>query len=1264
MQNSIRSEFRGLALAVIVTGCFSLNMALAQSSAGGGAIQGTVKDETGGVIPGARVIIRQLETGLVTNTEANDEGFFSTPPLIIGKYRIRVEVTGMKAWEGELVLETARTAEITPVLTIGEVSDTLVVSGSILPLVNTTDATDGSTLDGMRIQELPLNGRELNTLIEDVTPGVEAIIDVNGGVRVSGLMVYSTDYMQDGASANNREFGGSGVLQGLESIGEVRVETSTSSAKYSRPTSVIVTTRGGTNQLRGSLFETHRNNAFGVARARQDVFADGREFKAPKLIRNEFGGAIGGPVILPRLYSGKNRTFFFFSHERVELRQGLTREFRVPTAAMREGDFSGLIDAQGRNIVLYDPLTTRIVTASNGRQVALRDPFPANRIPSARISPLAKRIYAITPLPTDITNPLVANNLKAIVATNGFPNLSHNPTTIRIDHRFTERDNFFIKVNGGRRTTNFIGTGGTTGVPTTNKEANVTYLPMDAISGALSWTHVFSPKFFAETLVNRTWQGTRTVTGPEDKDWAKDLGLPNPLSEIGWPNITSVGFVNYIEGDNRRALHSIITNFEQNYTLVRGKHNIQFGGRFQHERQNLLPDQGAISGSVAFNSLATALHSSTTGSATNPQAVAQTGNDAANFFLGYAGNYTVGLKRGFMRVREKSFGFYLQDSYKVTSRLTLTPGVRWDINPAFTERGQLLNSFDLNSHALVLPESLDHYYGLGVTSPQVVGLFEQVGVKFRSAQELGLSKQIFPSSYFNIGPRAGFAYRMFSGQRQMVIRGGYGMYISALAMRTLLAQFSSLAPFRANFSYNPNSAAQSPDGISNYLLRTTPPVTAGMNSANVVDLNNPTAIGRGVAVRGLDAEQPSLRIHEWNLTIEKQLSKNTVFRLSYKGKHGVNTDQLNEINPAPNDYIWYVTTGQPLPSGEFSSVARRPYDQTAYTEVRILQRSGYINSATWSGEIERRFTDGLGFQAFYTLTNALRLAGNSFRDDVASRPEVYLPGTVPTDLKKLNRFLFYDRDTAIPKHRVRWNWNYELPFGRGKRFLSGASGVLGGLIGGWKLSGTGTLLNTWFAMPTNQWGEMGKFEVYGKKHEILDCRATPALATNPTDERCTPGYLWFNGYISERNINSRNAAGLRTGVFGLPENYTPAMKPLNPWPNGGLPTDSGAADYDTNVVYIMLNNGNRVRVNYDTGVHPWRNQYLLGPFNWTTDASLLKFFPIKERLRLRVNLDVFNFFNRQGFNAPSSEGISSLGSSYAGSGFRPRQMQITLRMEW
>ncbi len=222
-------------------------LCFAQSSAGGGTLQGTVKDSSGAAIPNAKLAVTHVETGRVNNTATNNDGYFSTPSLSIGKYKIRIEAAGMKSWEGELGLETGRITEISPVMTLGQVTETIEVSASVMPLVTTTDPTDGSTLDSMRIKEIPVNGRDLNMLLQDVTPGVEAVEDVNGGMRIGGLMVYSTDYVQDGASSNNREFGGSMNLQGLESIGEVRVETSTSSAKYTRPTSVVVTTKGGTN---------------------------------------------------------------------------------------------------------------------------------------------------------------------------------------------------------------------------------------------------------------------------------------------------------------------------------------------------------------------------------------------------------------------------------------------------------------------------------------------------------------------------------------------------------------------------------------------------------------------------------------------------------------------------------------------------------------------------------------------------------------------------------------------------------------------------------------------------------------------------------------------------------------------------------------------------------------------------------------------------------------------------------------------------------
>ncbi len=1237
-----------------------------QSSAGGGTIQGTVKDSTGAAIPAAKVAIRHVDTGRVTNTVANGDGYFITPPIAIGKYKVRVEYSGMKAWEEELILETGRSVEVSPQMVPGQVNETIQVTASV-PLVTTTDPTDATTLDSQRIRELPINGRSLNTLLADVTPGVEEVIDVNGGIRTGGLMVYSTSFTQDGAASNNREFGGSMNLQGLESVGEVRVETSTSSAKFNTPTNVTVSTKSGGNKIHFGAHETARNNAFGVARARQDISFTSVPYSVPKLIRNEFGGFVSGPVVLPKLYNGQNKTFFLFSREHVELRQGLTRDYAVPTAAMRNGDFSQLRDATNRFLQLYDPLTTRRGFVGN-REVAVRDPFVDNQIPANRISPLAKAIWGITPLPSDVTNPVITTNLKMAVPTNGSPNLSDNPTTIKIDHRFSERDNFFLKTNGGRRKAFFLGTAGGTGAPTLNKEANTTFLPMQAIAGAMSWTHMFSPRLNAESLATHTWQSTKTITGPPDvqRDYSKSFGLPNPYGEIGFPNITSLGnFMGYIEGDNRRALTSRILSLQQNYTFtLNGKHDFQFGWAYYSEAQHLLPDQGAISGTSAYNSLATALESGTLGSITNPSAVPQTGYDAANFYLGYAASYSVGLKRSYLRLHNRTAGSYLQDNFKVTKRLSLFPGVRWDINPAMSEDNHQLNAFDRESHSVVLPKPLDYYYKLGVTTPQIVGLYENVGVTFKSSAELNKPLNPFPSNYFDIGPRLGFAYRAFEGNKTMVIRGGYGMYISAIPMRTLLAQFSSMLPFRGTFTSSPNTAAQSPDGIPNYLLRNIPPIKAGENSRDVIDLNNPVSVGRGQPVTGIDPRFPNLKIHEWNLLLEKQMKNSMVFRLRYNGKYGVNADQITNINALPTNYIRYLTSLAPLPSGTFGSVADRPYDKNAYTNVNFITKTGQITTNTFTIEGERRFSKGIGFQLFYTLTNSIRLAGNSFRDGAGTLPSQFLPGTVPTDLAELNRFLNYARDTAIPKHRVRWNFLYQMPFGKGRHFLNNNNKFLNGAIGGWQLAGVGTVVSSWFALSTANWSAFGPVEVYGKQYPILDCRSTAAGATKANEERCYSGYLYYNGYISQRQINSKNAAGLRNGVYGLPDSYKPFSQPITPWPLGGSSTDPGANLFDTNNVQIRLSNGSLQQVAYDTGLHPYRNQFRLGPMNWNQDASLQKTFRIGESLRIRGTFDVFNVFNTQGLNTPAADGIASLQNSYGGFGFKPRQVQVSMRIDW
>ena len=1274
-----KSALRLAILSVLAAACV-----FAQSS-GAATLQGTVKDSTGAVIPGAKVFATHVDTGVKSNTVANNDGFFIFPPMQIGTYRVRCEANGMKAWEGDTLLETGKTVEVDARLTLGDVSQTIEVNAEI-PMVTTTEPTDATTLDQQRIKELPVNGRDLNTLIMDVTPGIEYGGNVNDGARTGGLMAYATTYSQDGAAANNREFGGSQGLQGLESVGEVRIETSTGNAKSSTSASVTVSTRSGTNRYVASVYETARNNCCGVAKHLQDVNPNGSPFPLPQLIRNEFGGSVGGPVVLPtfglngkKTYDGHNRTFFFVSREEVDLRQGLTYNFSVPTAAQRQGNFAGLETNTGLPITLYDPNTSQIVTQTKQpTQYTVRSPFPNNTIPISRESPLAKYIYGITPMPSDITEPNIAPNLKYAIGNSSLPGQNNNPTTVKVDHRFTDKDNFFAKANWNTMTSSYLGTsslsvlstGASTGVPTTNNAANVSYLQMQGWGGAMGETHTFSPTLFVETLLNKAWLTSSTIDGPpnQQQNWSGVLGLPNPYGQIGWPNLQNVGsnFTTYIEGDNRRALSSGIMNASQNYTWIKENHTFQFGWNFHDEILRLQPDQGNISGSANFNSLATALQNPSSGSVSAPVAVGNTGFDAANFFLGEAANYSVYLSRGTMKMDQRTSALYFQDNWRVNGRLTVTAGLRWDMNPAWNDENNLINSFDMKNHAVVLAEPLSYYIADGATTQQVVQNFQNVNVKFETWQQAGLkSGNFFSSHMFNMGPRIGVAYRFLDGRKAFILRGGYGMYYAGLPIRSLLAPFSTQLPFKATFQYNPNNAAYSPDGSgnSNYLLTHSSNVIAGVNTTNVVDITNPNSLGIGQSIEAMTPDLPTTTIHEWNVEIEKELGHNMVVRFTYNGKHALNLDQTTNMNPQMPTYDWYISTLSPLPTGSYSSVARGTYDTNAYTNVYFLGKTGYSNSNMFTGQVEKRFSHGLQFQFFYTMMNAYRLGGNSTRDSVGTTAAAFLPGSVPTDPAALNKFLYYQRDTGVPKHRARWNWIYDLPFGKNKTFLGHAPKWLNAMVGGWTLTGSGTLVSSWFALDSSDWGFTGApVQVYGTKYPIEDCTATPASARTPQDVRCYQGYYYWNGYISPNRINSVNAYGMPNGIEGLPTNLKPAVTPLVPYGTPGAVT----GDYDTNNVYIVLNNGTRQQVAYNTGLNPFRNQYRLGPFNWVMDSSLRKTFRFTEsgRVNLRVALDVFNVLNNQGLNPPGTNGIVDVNTSYSAYGFVPRQCQGSFRFEF
>jgi hypothetical protein len=341
-----------------------------------------------------------------------------------------------------------------------------------------------------------------------------------------------------------------------------------------------------------------------------------------------------------------------------------------------------------------------------------------------------------------------------------------------------------------------------------------------------------------------------------------------------------------------------------------------------------------------------------------------------------------------------------------------------------------------------------------------------------------------------------------------------------------------------------------------------------------------------------------------------------------------------------------------LPTGEYANVARRNFDREIFGTIWQYQKTGWSNDSSFVAEVTHRYSQGYAFQVFYTLSNALRVAGDGWRDDILPETNLFLPGAVPVDQRARNRLLFYRRDRDIPKHRVNWNWIVDLPFGRGKALGGNSSGLINGLIGGWQIAGNGALFSRYFQLPTSMWGPIGNVESYGKKYPIQDCRSGV----------CYDGYLYYNGYIPANRINSVDANGRPNGVMGVPDSYKPFQTPLIPTPaNGGSPSDPLFPFYETNTVFVPLKNGTLQRVDYNPNLHPMQQQFVSGPMVWTMNASAFKAMRLTETLSLRFNIDFFNVFNMPGTTLPNSNTGIILNQNSQNS---PRVLQLTGRLTW
>lgn len=1226
---------------------FLLTAGIAWPQAGVSTVRGVVRDQSQAVVPAATVTLFNTETNAKRTTQSNNVGIFAFPGVIPGHYRITMESAGLQKFEATLTVSVQQDAEVEGVLQLAQTS-TQVEVRDVTQMVRVDSPMLGHVLERERIEQLPIDGRSYQNLLATV-PG----IDSTGIPQAYGMRTNTSVTLFDGTPVNESYEGWDFARPpGLDSIAEFQVEVNNSSAKFTRPTTIILSSKSGTNTFHGSLFETNRNSGYGVARRREDGGG-----KPPYMNRNEFGASAGGPIYIPKVYNGKNRTFFFFAWEASRNLSSQTQEWAVPTEAMRNGDFRGLVDASGRQYDLYDPMTTDPVTWE-------RQPMTyngvANMIDPSRLSPTAKYLFSITPLPTlPQVNPLIGNNWVGPFAS--WENGSN--TSIRIDHRLSDSDLLYgrYSFNTYRQLTSYAGQPMLNGVAGTEN-----YIRPNHTVG-VTWVHTFSPTMTNEVLFSASHENNFRGMGDRKTNYTRDvLGLPNPFNEVDWPSFdgTTLQLGDYDNGTGYTfgtdGLFTLITNFiavQDNATKVVGKHEFQFG---VHARYELLNNsRGAYpNGPFSWDTYATSLYDPDSTS-DDPLPLEYTGFGLANMYLGVM-NYNVNFLRPAFNFRRREFAGYFQDNWKVTPRLTLNLGLRYELRPPIYDTAGTLISFSLDKRAFVIGEPIDQYLQQKMSLPSIVDAIESYGGKIITYKEAGLPQHLIRMNWRELGPRLGFAYRALDGPKSFVLRGGFRMSYYPQKLQDWAENQYSSPPGSSTFTNSVTDSTFTADGLPNYGLRSVPTVISGLNSTNdIIDINDTRTLGRGFSARVLPPNYTDGGVADWNFTLEKEVMPNTVVRAAYVGNHGFNQQQYVGYNDSTPSYIWYATKGIPLPTGEFSNVATRPYDQTVYGTINMFTSMGWSNHTSFQFELERRYHNGLGMQVFYrtakTLLTSRDTDGTQSGETIHSL-NYYMPDAVPADLHERDRFLNYRMDPNTPHHQIQWNFIADLPFGRGKRFGANMHRTLDKIIGGWQIAGIGSWRTSWWSLPTTYYLTDPKIQVYGYKYPIQDCRSGV----------CYPGYLWWNGYIPANQINSVDEDGNPNGVMGVPANYKPAAQPLIPWGQTALPPNAPPGTdlesyWDTNTVWLKLNNGKTQRVTYNTSLPPWRNQYVPGPLQWFQDASLFKSVNLKEKLTLRFNIDFFNVLNNPNNRTrPAGDGV--LDTHLSGS--PARTLQLTARLSW
>jgi outer membrane receptor protein involved in Fe transport len=1218
----------GLLLSFLLVLAFSI-ASYAQTQYG--TVAGRVTDSSNAVVPGAQVTLTNTATGVQSTASTSSVGSYYIGAVPLGNYNLEVSKPGFKQWTGTFYLEVAQQATVNAVLEVGTTHQTVTVNAAATR-IDTTSSGVSNVMTSTAIRALPLNGRDIGQLF-NLIPGVSGGA---GGARVNGMRAGSLAINYDGTTMVDRFSGGMiRVHPGIETVQEFRVNTVGGDARYDEPATVTMATRSGSNQIHGAAYEYIRDNTVvSPARLRTDPV----DVPVPQLIRNEFGGYLGGPLVIPHIYNGKNKTFWFFDfeglrdHERFDPSSFGWND--VPTLAMWNGDLSNAVDTsipcsvspscpQGfQPITIYDPTTT---SATSPYQ---RTPFPNNQIPGP-LNKTAQVLASMTAHPTNNNNPWIADNFFQT-----YPQIARtNNYTAKVDQNISDKDrlsvrytrsNQFSAIEGGYFANPIDPTSGMGSSSRTFPDTNV----------GVNYTRTISPTWLNELVVGVLRNPNHYGTLADDTDWATTLGLPNIFGVTGWPTLytcevagfPAIGGCLGWDSDNNHLQHLTSESIDDNVTWVHGAHTFQFGFQGRME-QNYIAELQQAQGSHEWDPTWTALYDPSCDCGAT-----DTGSGFAQLLLGLPNYLSNQYNRGYFYFRQHRMDVYVQDQWKVTPRLTLNLGLRWDYNSPYTEaRNRLVVPYNPTSSTweVLTPDSHD-ISTLGTPS-DVINAWSAAGLQYATASSVGYPSKLFRSIYSDWAPRLGVAYRL---SNKTVLRGSYGIYYFPMPLNLILQAARNNPPLNLRYQnqYNQNGAN------SNYTLQFNPAPNDYLPGAPVPP-SSVSQYGHGSTYWD-GTTWNSGKFQTWNLTVERELFRNTVARLTYVGTWGSNLSQSFAYDsPVPN-LIYAQSTGL-LPSSNSNLLKPNPnWSLISYN------KTGYSHNNSAQVEIQHKFSTGMTFDAFYTFSRFLTTADpsggsllstniNSGGGGGAQVPENYQILGQPNLTYEQRLRLVYLNSTSVPPHVFTLDGVFDVPFGQGRHFLRKIPGPVDAVIGGWQVA-------TIYSWTSGSWMSVDPSLVQTANPSISSSKR----ATFDSPQCVGQCVEWFAG-----NFNSALATNVQGGL-------------VQPLVRNAGPNCTG--QYDGHVAVTLYNEPGTPCYNapWSGFFSPYPRTSIIGPGAWNGDLSIYKHFKIGDRVDMRFAGDFFNAFNHPNDAAPNaSTGLQDLGKQNTTFN-QPRVIQLSLRLQF